>query len=523
MDPLTQTDVTVSIGGDATALGVTLVKTKAQINNLTKEVKKAQPPFAGYAMSIMFAGMQLKRMSQTLATFGISAFNDVMHSVEGTATSADMLTGAFKYLGFTIGQALEPVLAWLVPIVISISDWISQNQELVAMLLSLSWVLGTVLFVAGGLKLAFDGLYGTFIALSDVYAGIVAALTSPITLPIIGAAAATYIAWKTNLGDIQGLVSNTVDIMNTTFDSLGEDVKLMGSGVRKVFKGMLENDTKLTTEGMSDLMQGSVSFIIDLLYGLGATFANIGIWFGNVWKDAMYGTIYTIIYLIETTINALGKGISPVFDLVVGLMNGVDKLRKRFNLEPIFESTIDDLKRVKSETEKIGTTLTASWYEELRGSREDGGWLSHDAYLTADQVRKATTSLKDSLFMLTQTRGLKDLGLDPEKLSVFTDAIKNMKISNMDEMKSQWNTILELIQMAGFELKDWNTILAGLGMDNLEMIDSLMGSSARSTSKEVAPIYNIWLDYTLNNAAGNQYSEPDELARMIKQALERAQ
>lgn len=133
-----------------------MVVTKAQ-NELNNVVKKGRIHFAGYALSIMFFGQALKQMSMGVARFGVKAFNDVMHSVEGTVTQSDYLSSSMKYLGFTIGEALQPIIAWLVPIIDKLADWVSQNEETAASIIAIGAVAGTVFAVGGAAVLAVNG------------------------------------------------------------------------------------------------------------------------------------------------------------------------------------------------------------------------------------------------------------------------------------------------------------------------------------------------------------------------------
>jgi hypothetical protein len=128
-----------------------------------RKLKNQLMPFPGYAMSIMFLGMAMQRMFTTISKFGVSAFQEIMHSVEGSTTQFDYLNGTVKYLGFTIGQALEPVAAWLIPIVIATADWVSENQSLVRWFIIIGAALGTLAFVGGMWKLAMAGIVGAML------------------------------------------------------------------------------------------------------------------------------------------------------------------------------------------------------------------------------------------------------------------------------------------------------------------------------------------------------------------------
>jgi hypothetical protein len=108
-------------------------------------------------MSMMFFGMSLKRTFDTIWKSSTKTFQDVMHSTEGTVTGFDLLDSSMQYLGFTAGQALEPIASMLLPIIWSIADLISNNEELFRGIVAALGVGGVVLTAIGAGKLAWDG------------------------------------------------------------------------------------------------------------------------------------------------------------------------------------------------------------------------------------------------------------------------------------------------------------------------------------------------------------------------------
>jgi hypothetical protein len=130
---------------------------------LDSVIAKSKPRFAGWALSIMFAGMAIQRAFSSISKFGIKSFNDVAHSQEGVVTASDKLDGSMKYLGFTIGAALQPVIEWLVPIVEWIAEWVDENEGLAAGIVILGTTIGTVFAVGGAAVLALNG----FLELGD--------------------------------------------------------------------------------------------------------------------------------------------------------------------------------------------------------------------------------------------------------------------------------------------------------------------------------------------------------------------
>jgi hypothetical protein len=135
----------------------------------TKELTKPEG-FKGWAMSIMFAGMAMKNAMIQLWSSSVKTFNEVRHSVEGAVTGFDMLEGSMAYLWFSLGQALEPIAFMLVPIIDKVSEWVSENEKLVAGITKWGVILGGLMAAGGGLTLALAGvneLYDKLLLIPD--------------------------------------------------------------------------------------------------------------------------------------------------------------------------------------------------------------------------------------------------------------------------------------------------------------------------------------------------------------------
>lgn len=162
---------------------------------LTKALSNGRVQFAGWAMSIMFFGMALTRTFNQITRFGTKTFQDVMHSVEGTVTNFDLLDGSLKFLGFTIGQAFEPFIGYLIPIVDKVTDWISQNQKLFTGIVAALGVGGFVLTAFGGGVLALNGFIEAF-GLLKVAVAPLAAAGGPLLVIAGVLAGLAAISWK---------------------------------------------------------------------------------------------------------------------------------------------------------------------------------------------------------------------------------------------------------------------------------------------------------------------------------------
>jgi hypothetical protein len=114
-------------------------------------------PFPGWAMSIMFFGMAMKQTFTSIARYGLTTFKDITSTMEGATTQSTLLEGEMKYLGFVIGDALQPIIGFLIPIISKISEWVENNPKLTASVIALGVALGTIFTVGGGGYLAYNG------------------------------------------------------------------------------------------------------------------------------------------------------------------------------------------------------------------------------------------------------------------------------------------------------------------------------------------------------------------------------
>jgi hypothetical protein len=211
------------------------------LNTEIKAIKKTEGAFKqfrgallGASLSMLFFGMALKRVFDTAWRFGTKTFNDIMHSVEGTVTGFDEMNNSMAYLGFTIGQALEPVAAFLAPIIMAFANWVSENQTLVSTLLIVTGVLGTILFVAGTLGSAFAGLTG-LASIFGVTLGGLGAAVGTVLLPILAVVAAAILLWQTNLGGFRTFFLETFGIM-------WNNLKSVFSNIYNAFKRLFSGD-----------------------------------------------------------------------------------------------------------------------------------------------------------------------------------------------------------------------------------------------------------------------------------------
>jgi len=150
-----------------------IAKSSSQLKQHGKVIDETKREFAGWAMSLMFAGMAMKKMFDDIWKSSTKVFQDISHSVEGTSTSFDVLEGSMKFMWFIVGQALEPVAAAMIPIIDKIAEIIEQHPKLVSGFIVTVGVIGTMLMYLGMGKLAWDGL----VVASLKFKGVIKALS----------------------------------------------------------------------------------------------------------------------------------------------------------------------------------------------------------------------------------------------------------------------------------------------------------------------------------------------------------
>jgi len=181
----------------------------SQLANQLKMGKEIQRPFQGYAMSLMFAGMALKRMFDTIWKSTTKTFQEISHSVENSTTQFDMLKGSMKFLQFTVGQALEPIADRLIPIIDRLSEWVDLHPKFTAFAAIFTAIAGTLLMVGGMTILAVEGFIGLgaklgFLKLASTgaisstgkLAGILSKMVTPVGLVVAGLLLLAGISWK---------------------------------------------------------------------------------------------------------------------------------------------------------------------------------------------------------------------------------------------------------------------------------------------------------------------------------------
>ncbi len=351
---------------------------KITTNKMNKAFHTSKIKFQGWAMSIMFFGMAMKKIFDDIWKRSVKVFNDVKHSTEGTVTAFDILKGSLTYIGFLIGQALEPFMEYLIPIVEKVREWIEEHPKLAGWITIIGTLLGTLLLVFGALTLAI--VNGFIPAIGLIGKGFEWAAASALTtfgvplLAVIGAIVLAIISlvilWKSDFGSIKKFFIETFKTLwltvKTVFQTIWDIIKYTLKAIVAIFKG----DWELAGKYILVAIIKAVGGIVKILMGLQAVFFNIQIFVINLVKDLLFkiilGFILTFIEMVIKSFIDMIQGIVKLFKL--------DKL-------PWFNNFINNLDTIK---DKMGGL------SDVGKNMADKLTIS---YVTADSVKKGMGSV----------------------------------------------------------------------------------------------------------------------------------
>lgn len=277
---MTGGDVRISVFLDIKEVQKTLKTVKNKINNLAKE---GQVAFQGWALSVMFLGMAMKSAFDGIWRSATKVFGDVVHSVDGAVTGFDILKGSVTFLGFAVGQALEPVAMWLVPIIDKVANWVIENEKLASTLIITTGVLGTLFTFIGMGTLAFGGLLEMLIKSISVFKWVGTAITAIGSGPILivtALIAAGVAMWLTNfagfrdsltsiLGEVGESLTGTFGGLWQLITGLGQilksfltgDFDTFATGLKNAFWGLLKSLAGLA-DGITSLIMGTIKVVM---------------------------------------------------------------------------------------------------------------------------------------------------------------------------------------------------------------------------------------------------------------------
>jgi len=241
---------------------------KKRFKGLGESLRQNEVRFQGWALSIMFFGMAILRVFSQIAKTSVKTFQDVMHSVEGSVTSFDMLQGSIKFLQFTIGSVLEAFIPQIIEVVDKVSDWVNENQNLSGSIIKWGIILGAFLMVLGMVTLGFTGMYtlianiGTLIAATFGVSGVAGGAAFKFG-GIVLAIGAAFI-WVYKMGKRMGGLGGFLN-------ALGRGVLKLVAGIGYAVWGLLQvigNAFKVIWNGIVSGVEFTLNTTIDAINAL---------------------------------------------------------------------------------------------------------------------------------------------------------------------------------------------------------------------------------------------------------------
>lgn len=159
-------------GRTLTELLLGVSKSSKLVGNFAQKLDIATRKFQGWALSVMFFGMAIKRVFESAIKKSIGIFNEIMASTTDSVSNIAHVGAMFQYLGFVVGEALNTALEPFIPVIMEIisalTEWIEKHPKLTAWILILGFLVGGLLMLLGILVLGVGGLIQAFFKIGPV-------------------------------------------------------------------------------------------------------------------------------------------------------------------------------------------------------------------------------------------------------------------------------------------------------------------------------------------------------------------
>ena len=302
-------------------------KSTTGFSKVLKKINK-RIPFQGWALTLMFLGMSIKRISMSITKDAVGAFNEVMATQYEASTATSELSGAWKYLQFTIGDSINTLLGGLLPTIVSIIliivNWMNQHKKLTASILLIAIALGTLFIIIGTGVLVIAALITAFLILDAVFlfvfgAGFLA--VASVFLAIVAALIAAFIMlWVTNLGSFQDIVKDAFGIawkiMSTVFKSLFKIV----SAVFKFIYYLLTGEWGKAWDQLIIILKESLLILVTIIVGQLVMVWNLVVGYFSMIQDLFYRIVVLgVTSLVQKLLNFIVNSLNDA----IGLFNNI--------------------------------------------------------------------------------------------------------------------------------------------------------------------------------------------------------
>ena len=267
---------------------------------------------------------------------GIGILNGVIEALKGPA-------------GWIWDNFLQPIAEWTGGVIVSVleklveklqdfSDWVNENTTAVE---NIAIVIGSFVTAWGIVKLAttiggivtalatFVTTGGLAAAVGGVLAGVIAFLTSPITLAVlaIGALIATVILLIRNWDKVKEVASAVWNKIKEIWSSVGEWFRTkVVEPVAKWFSGMwngLKNGASNAWQGIKDIFSSVGRFFSDTFSRAWNAVKNIFSTGGKVFTGIKDGISNAFKAIVNGLIGGINRIVSAPFNAINNMLNGI--------------------------------------------------------------------------------------------------------------------------------------------------------------------------------------------------------
>ena len=302
--------------------------------DVTSGFRQMQRATLMFGLSMMFFGMQMKRIFQGMVFNTLSFYQKVYEGSTVASQGVAQLSAGYDMLKLSVGDAVAEfltqtgILELLLNIVDGVVDWIDQNEELTAGLLIAGLAAGTLMMAAGQIGLFLNGIVGMGTAMGITWTGLGTIITGTL-LPAIGLLAAAWVLWESDFAGFKGTVKSVADTFYLAFDTA---IKFVSSLLSEVFgvaisvlKGDWEGFTKHGMRLLEVLTLGfgsAIAIMMMLMWDLGEFSAKV---FGGIGHSLQEGVIVVVGEMYNLLVR-LAKPLAKISDFWDGVLGDLEEV-----------------------------------------------------------------------------------------------------------------------------------------------------------------------------------------------------
>lgn len=220
---------------------------------------------------------------------------------------------------------LKPIAEWTGGVIVDVLNgignalqWISENEVAMAILEGIAIAIGLVAAAIG----IYNGVMAICNIVTGIFSGIMAFLTSPITLVVlaIGALIAIIILCVKHWDDIKNAAMNTWENIKSAWntaaswfnDNIVTPIKDFFVGL---WNGVVDGVT-IAVNKIKSIFGSIVNFFSNIISKILGFFRNIGVSVGNVIASAFRGVVNGVLNAIEKILNFPLKSINKLINII---------------------------------------------------------------------------------------------------------------------------------------------------------------------------------------------------------------